>query len=78
MAVEVLEIPGVAAPEGILCGLRYLCARFLCLLHHHINFVFAVYIVADGELGGAGRSKSDGRVVGDVTPRPDRKLQAIL
>src|SRR5574341_334155 len=71
MAVRVLKITGVAAPECIASGLDDLCARFTGLCHNRIHFFFASHIMADGELGRAGSGLGDQRIAGNAVSPPE-------
>ena len=53
MAVGVLEVSGVAAPECSLGGFGYCCSSFFRLLHHGVYFLLGSNVVADAEFGGA-------------------------
>lgn len=53
----------------------------ICLLglpHHRVDFQLAPDIVANGELGGAGRRLAETGVVREVVTRPDRQFHAGL
>ena len=47
MTVGVLEVAGVASPEGVPGRLDHLGAGFPRLLHNRVDFLLAAHIVAD-------------------------------
>jgi hypothetical protein len=55
MATGILEIASVATPKRFLSGLDNEGAGLFGLRHHAVNFCFGSNVVAERELGRAGR-----------------------
>ena len=78
MLVGVLEIAGVAAPEGFLRGFGDGRAGVLGLRHERIDFGPGADVVRQREAGGAGVAERNARIVGKAGAWPDRQLQPGL
>lgn len=78
MAVGILEVAGVAAPERRLARLDQRRAGALGAGRDGIDLVGAGDVVAERELGGATLALGEAAVVRDVGARPERELEAGL
>jgi hypothetical protein len=78
MPVGVLEVAGVATPEGVVRGLHDDGARPAGLLHDRVDFESRGDVVPDGELGRARAPGRDSRVPRDAPPWPQREPQTGL
>ena len=76
--VGILEVAGIAAPEGLLRGLDEAGAGSNRLAHHRIHFLFAADIVANGKFRRAARSAGNSRIMGDVAAPEKREFDALL
>lgn len=78
MAVGVLEVAGIAAPEGLLRRFHDSRAGLPRPLHDGIDLRLAGDVVAQRELGRAATAERDAGIVRDVAAREERQLQARL
>src|SRR6185436_5039312 len=78
MTVGVLEVAGVAAPEGFVRRLQDRCARRLHLRHDAVDFIFGTHVVRKGELGRTAWTDRQAGVVSDALTRPECETQARL
>ena len=62
MAVRILEITAVAAPESLPGRHRDVRSRLLSTSHYLINFGFAGYVVTNAKLSGTARCRIDSRI----------------
>ena len=77
-AVEVLEVSGVATPERIARRLDGRRAGVCRLRHHRVHLGPGRDVMADREVGCAGRGGRKPRVVRDARARPECELEARL
>jgi len=73
MAVGILEVAGIAAPERIVRRLHDGGAGAARLLHRGIDLLPAAHVVADGEIGRARGGNRQSGVVRDAGARPQRQ-----
>src|SRR5688500_9974544 len=78
MAVGILEISGISAPEGLLSGLHQVSSGGNGLAHDRIDLAFTPDIMTDREFGGAAAGLCDPGIVGDVAARKERELDSVL
>jgi hypothetical protein len=78
MAVRVLEVTRVAAPECLLRRLDDVCPREPRLIHDGIDLRWAFHNMAQAQFGRAARAAGQASVVRQVHPRPDSELEAGL
>jgi hypothetical protein len=78
MAVRVLEVTRVAAPECLLRRLDDACPREPRLIHDGIDLRWAFHNMAQAQFGRAARAAGQAGVVRQVHPRPDSELEAGL
>src|SRR5215211_6100317 len=78
VAVRVLEVASVAAPEGVVGPFYDACARRAGLLHHGVDFLAAVNVVAEAELRRAALGLRDAGIPREVASLPDGEDEAVL
>ncbi|KVZ04366.1 hypothetical protein WL11_14280 [Burkholderia ubonensis] len=78
MAVRILKVSGIAAPEGLACRLHEPRAGGDRLLHHSVDLLRAADVVTDRELGRAASGDGHSCVVRNVGAAKKRQLQATL
>src|SRR6188508_2185032 len=78
MAVEVLKVAGIAAPECLVRRLDDPRSGPRGLPHDRVDFRRAVYVVTQAHLGGAARTLGDTCVPRQILPGPQGELEAGL
>lgn len=54
MAIGILKVSGVSAPECLFCFLHNMCAGLSRLLHNCVYLIFAAHIVPNRKVRGTG------------------------
>src|SRR5690606_15371988 len=78
MAIRVLEVACIAAPERFLCRLDDRRSGLFGPAHHLVNFGLRRNVMPKRHAGGAWRSKRQARVMRNARARPQRQAQARL
>src|SRR5436190_19053450 len=73
MAVRILKVPRVPAPESRVRGIGDHCAGLGGGAHEGVDFLFRPYQMTQRELRGAGRCRSDAGVFGERRTRIERE-----
>src|SRR5438445_13730711 len=78
MTIWVPHVPRIASPERLSRLFHDMRSGTSGLVYHRVDFGFAVHVVTEGELGGAGRLKGNAGIARNARPWPEGQHQPVL